>query len=234
MIYGLLQRVFRLLAYREENTTLYRAHALLKIAALVVAWATLLHADTPRGVMAGLLYPLTLHLASPRWLSKHAMVAAMLPTLFIGVAGAILSPYPPLSPEWGSRLVVLAARTYGLASVTLITFATTSPPRLAGLLYRFPFAHDLVTLFYRVAPLTLGDLAEAMAAQRMLGKPVHHTLIPLVLSSLRRAEGVAVSLQARGYRGGRRTRITGPGDPVWGLALLALSLASLALAILAG
>ncbi|MCE4602838.1 MAG: energy-coupling factor transporter transmembrane protein EcfT [Desulfurococcales archaeon] len=234
MIYGLLQRVLRLLAYREEDSILYRAHILFKLAALGIAWATLLHADTPQGIAAGLLYPILLHTLSPRWLAKHAMVAAMIPTLFIGVAGALLSPYPPLSPDWGSRLVVLTARTYGLASATLITFATTSPSRLASLLARSPFAHDLTTLFYRLAPLTLGDLAEAMAAQRMLGKPVHHTLIPLVISSLRRAEGVTVSLQARGYRSDRRTSITGPGDPVWGLALLVASLASLGISLLAG
>ncbi len=218
MIYGLIQRVVALLAYRELGGVLYRGHAGLKMLALALAWAGLLAVDTVPGVAAAICYPLLLHVLAPGWLRGHAFRASMIPTLFIMAAALLLSPYPPFTMEWGARAVVLSVRTYGLASATLLSFATTSPMRLASLVYRSATLHDLLTLFYRVTPLTLGDLAEALAAQRLLGKPVYHTLVPLVLSSMRRAEGVAVSLQARGYGGGREP-IVGPGDVVAGLLL---------------
>lgn len=228
MIYGLMQRVVRLLAYRDEGSLLYGAHAGLKIAALALAWAALLAAEDPRGIAAALAYPLLLHILAPRWLARHAVAAAMIPTIFIAVAAVILSPYAPLSPEWGARVVILAARTYGLASATLLTFSTTSPARLASLLHRVPAIHDLVMLFYRVTPQTVSDLAEALAAQRLLGKKPHHTLPPLVLSSIRRAEGIAVSLQARGYSARGRTPVESPGSIGPGLLLAGVALAGLA------
>ncbi|MEB3774562.1 MAG: hypothetical protein GSR86_06535 [Desulfurococcales archaeon] len=212
MIYGILQRVVRVLAYEEEDSILYRAHAGVKVLSLVILWILLLYYNSVLLVSSMMLYVLYLHIIAPKWLSRHAAITASIPAVSILIAAALLSPYKPLTNAWLERILILTLRVYGLASATLITFATTNPLRLAILVRGSPILHDLLTLFYRTSPQVIEDLAEALAAQRLLGKPVYHTLVPVTLTSLRRAEGIAVSLQSRGYRASRRTIIGSLGS----------------------
>jgi len=212
VIYRVLQRVVRVLAYEEGEGILYKAHVGVKLASLAVVWMLLLYYNDITGIASMMLYIVFLHLAAPSWLSRHAMVTALMPTASILIAAAILSPYKPLTYAWLERILILTLRVYGLASATLLTFATTSPVRLAILVRGMPLLHDLLTIFYRTSPQVIGDLAEALAAQRLLGKPVYHTLVPVVLTSLRRAEGITVSLQSRGYTTTRRTIVGSLGS----------------------
>ena len=234
MIYGILQRVIRVLAYEEEDNILYKAHAGVKISSLAVLWLLLLYYNRVLPVAAMMFYVLFLHVTAPKWLSRHAAITASIPAVSILIAAALLSPYKPLTHAWLERIIILTLRVYGLASATLITFATTNPLRLAILVRGSPVLHDLLTLFYRTSPQIIEDLAEALAAQRLLGKPIYHTLVPVTLTSLRRAEGISVSLQSRGYRASRRTVIGGLGSIRDSIPLLTALTLSIVVSIIIG
>ena len=223
MIWSIIKRVESLLAYREEDRFIYKANVYLKILALIISWVALLQLSYP-AILVSLLYPFTLHILSPRWLSKHTLMASMIPTSMIGIAASILSPYRPFSLEWLSRIITLTARTYGLSSVTLMTFSTTSPARFTSVFYRVPLLYDIIMITYRVLPLTVGDIAEALSAQRLLGKRMYHVFIPVTLIALRRSEGIALSLYSRGYNTKVRAPIEDPGSVKYGFILLVVSI----------
>ena len=226
-----LMRVRLAVSYHSLGTPLNRAHVGGKLLGLLVLWLGFLILDVPQALS---LAPAVLFLAfsSPRPVVGGGLLLSLIPTSFVGVASMFLTPYPPLSLEWGLRSATLAWRTFGLSLSSLLVFASTSPLALAGLLARFGKAHDFVVLFYRSLPLTVNDVTEAISAQGLLGKPLHHTLVPSTLLALRRAEGLALSLYTRGYRTGPRTRVEDLGDPLWGALFVAVPLVCLALGLL--
>ncbi|MCE4599210.1 MAG: energy-coupling factor transporter transmembrane protein EcfT [Desulfurococcales archaeon] len=231
MIWTIIKRVEALLAYREEDLFIYKSNVYLKLLALAVSWIALLQLSFPK-IMIAVLYPVLLHLLSPWWLTRHTVTASSIPTGIIVMAASILSPYEPLSGDWLARVITLAVRTYGLSSVTLLTFSTTSPAKLTSALHRIPVLYDIVMITYRVLPLTVGDIAEALAAQRLLGKRLHHVFIPVTLLALRRSEGIAVSLYSRGYNTQIRAPIDDPGNIAYGILLLFVSIMTYVVAVL--
>lgn len=236
MIPWLLQRIEAAINYEERRGSLYRAHGGLKIIALALSWVTLLSAGTPTLIGVALTYPLILHLLAGVDRSKYAVIASLPPVAFIAAASLLVSPYKPLTNEWLYRSLVLTGRVYGLATGTLLTFSTTTPIRLAGLLARrAPLLHDLVILLYRLAPQTASDLATAYVSQRLLGKGLRDPLIGAVLAEVRRGEYIEVSLYTRGMRPSTpRTPVGDAGEVLPGVILVVLSAVVLAATLLTG
>ncbi len=148
-----------------------------------------------------------------------------------------------LGAFYGSRLLILVVAT------TLMTF-TTSPVELTDGLERLlrPFqrvgvpAHELalmMTIALRFIPTLLEETEKIMKAQMARGaefsqgslarraRALVPLLVPLFVSAFRRADALALAMEARCYRGGEgRTRMTElvirPRDYV-ALALIALA-----------
>ncbi|MCE4600496.1 MAG: energy-coupling factor transporter transmembrane protein EcfT [Desulfurococcales archaeon] len=233
MIPWLLQRIEAALNYEAGRGLVYRAHAGLKLVGLAFSWASVLVAQGLPMHLASLSYPLLLHALAGRVKARYAFISSAVPALLIGAAALVLSPYRPLTLEWLERSIVLTLRVYALASAGLLTFSTTPPTRLAGLVSRrFPLLHDTLILAYRLAPLATIDLARAYVSQRLLGKGVRDPLVGAVLEELYRARMIEVSLYTRGVEPGKpRSPLDDPGDPVLGMLLAGAGLLALAVVI---
>lgn len=227
MIPWLLQRIEAAINYEEEDRLVYKAHAGLKLLALLVSWAAILEASTPAKMAVALVYPLALHPLAGWRRAKYAFIASILPTAFVATAVFLISPYKPLTTPWLERGLVLTGRVYGLSSGTLLSFSTTTPVRLASLFARrAPLLHDITLLLYRLAPQAASDLATAYASQRLLGKGLRDPLTGSVLAQLKRGSMIEYSLYSRGMTpGSPRTPIDDGGRIQYGLLLLLASLA---------
>jgi len=232
VILGLLARAEAALNYEPGRGPVYRAHAGFKIAALAIAWTALLVAWDPWEMAGALVYPVLIAVMAGRRILP-AVQLSLVAAGFVGGAALVISPYPFMSWEWAWRAAALALRVFGLALATTATFTTTHPLMLASTLARAPFLHDFTLVYYRVVPLTVQDLEMALAVQGLHGGGVKEALTATTLVSYERARSLELSLASKGMdRGGRRTGITGPGDPAVGLLLLLVSLAGL-LAVIA-
>ncbi|MEB3846438.1 MAG: energy-coupling factor transporter transmembrane protein EcfT [Desulfurococcales archaeon] len=225
MITWIVRRVEAALNYEPRQGLAYEAHAGLKILALAVSWALSLAPGGLPPALAGLLYPLILHALAGRSKAVYAFQSSIIATAFIGVAALVLTPYRPFTWDWLERGLILTARVYALASVSLLTFSTTPPGSLLALTARrLPLVHDILLLSYRLAPQVAGDMATAYAVQGLLGKGLRDPLVGSVLAELYRARMIEVSLYARGVRPGEpRTPMAPPGDVYKGMVLLVLS-----------
>jgi len=149
---------------------------------------------------------------------------------------------------YGYRLILL------VLSTTLMTF-TTSPVELTDGLERLlrPFrrigvpAHELslmMTIALRFIPTLLEETEKIMKAQMARGaefsrgslprraRALVPLLVPLFVSAFRRADALALAMEARCYRGGEhRTRMTelrvAPRDYVAAAVLVLVSIAAL-------
>ena len=227
VIAGLLARAEAALNYEPGRGRVYRAHAGLKLLALALSWAALLGAWSPWEALAAISYPVLLAVLAGRRILPGAQVS-LLPASFIGLASLLISPYEYLTAEWAWRALVLALRIYGLALVSLATFTTIHPLALASLASRIPFLHDFIIVYYRGVPLAVQDLEWAYMVQRLHGHGVRDALTAATLAAVERSRRLELSLAARGMdRGGPRTPIMEPGDPVSGSVLAGVSLATL-------
>jgi len=232
LIRALLARAEAALNYEPMDRAVYRAHALLKLAALAGAWTALIAAWTPWEMAAALAYPLLLAALAGRRVVPALQVSGAAAS-FIGAAALILTPYPFFTVEWAWRAAALAMRVFGLAVVTTATFSTTHPLMLASSLSRVPILYDFAIVYYRLAPMTVQDLEWALAVQGLHGGGVREALTAATLVAYERGRQLEVSLAAKGMdAGGRRTPIAGPGDPAVGLTLLAVSWLGAALVLL--
>ncbi len=225
MITWIVRRVEAALNYEPGEGIVYRAHAGLKIIALIITWIIAL---APGGIMPAtlsLVYPLVLHLLAGWRKALYAFQASIIASLIIGFAALILTPYKPLTIPWAIRGGTLLLRVYSLASGTLLTFSTTPPSKLLSLLARkTPLLHDVLLLSYRLSPQVAGDMAEAYAVQRLLGKGLRDPLVGTVLSELYRARMIEISLYSRGIVPGKpRTPLETPGEKLPGVILVLLS-----------
>lgn len=228
--------------YEPGATFLHRADAAAKIAALGVWFlvAVLLTRPGPVAALAALVALVALVTGLWRVLVRFAVFIV---TLFLVCAllWSLFSFGP--GPEAGApgalaRGLVMAARLTVMLAMGLLFLASTRIEDVAtglrrlGLPYPAAFA---LTLAFRLVPLFAGSAATIVAAQACRGLDVREggpvsrlrrylpLLVPLVLVSLRSADGLAMALESRGL-GMQRQRTSvvvsrfGPGEAV-GVAL---------------
>ena len=122
-----------------------------------------------------------------------------------------------ITPPALSAALALALRLGAIALTSLLVFAPSDPTRFADSLvqqWRLPerFAYGTAAAL-RVAPLLAADWAAISAARRLRGlqprgltgraRESGDRLLVLLVSALRRAERMAISMDARGFDSGR-------------------------------
>ncbi|MBA3778307.1 MAG: energy-coupling factor transporter transmembrane protein EcfT [Chloroflexi bacterium] len=166
-----------------------------------------------------------------------------------GVAAiAIIGPVRLTEPALGAALA-LVLRLGLVAVTTLLVFAVSDATQLADALAQQLRMPDRVTYgtlaALRLAPLLAADWAATGAARRLRGLDgttpwsllagVPGRLLVLLVSAIRRAERVALAMDARGFdTGGPRTRYRPARFAALDLLLLVAGLAAAAAALLAG
>jgi energy-coupling factor transport system permease protein len=150
---------------------------------------------------------------------------------FMTKGGAVLWEWRFLQiTEWGVRQgLLMAIRLIFLICVTSLLTLTTTPVVLTdGLEYLMkaafiPAAHELammMTIALRFIPTLIEETDKIMKAQLAIGADIESgnimqkakslipLLVPLFLSAFRRADDLAMAMEARCYRGGEnRTRM---------------------------
>ena len=203
----------------------WRAYALLGAAILAATWA----ARLPAGHLLAGLRPMA-------WLAGITLVLNL-----VAVPGDPLVHLGPLvATRQGLELGLrLAVRLLLLVAAASLLTLTTSPIALTDgleallrLLGRRVPAHELammMTIALRFIPTLAEEAERIMKAQLARGARFHQggplqrlralvpLLVPLFVSAFRRADDLALAMEARGYRGGEgRTRYRelrpGPAD----------------------
>lgn len=173
--------------------------------------------------------------------------------LFLTPGTAIWSAGPLKITREGVALgLFVAVRLVLLIMVTSMLTLTTSPIALTDGLERLmrpagrlglPAAEIalMMTIALRFIPTLLEEAERIIKAQEARGARFAHggigarvralvpVLVPLFVASFRRADELAVAMEARGYRGGRRTRMRqlafSPPDLVAGAVMAAFAAA---------
>jgi energy-coupling factor transport system permease protein len=162
------------------------------------------------------------------------LMTLVLNVFFSGIqGGTVLFQFGPLiaTREAVMRAVFIGYRLVALVLVTSLLTFTTSPVQLTDGIERIlrPFrrlgvpAHELammMTIALRFIPTLLEETEKIMKAQMARGAEFEHgnimrraralvpVLVPLFVSAFRRADELALAMEARCYRGGEhRTRM---------------------------
>lgn len=219
--------------YRPGNGFLARAHPATRILAMIGAFVPQFFSDDPVFQLACLLIALlpamTTGALSNLWRLKALALAIFFVSLILWsltLPGArVWVTVGPLTVFGDAASVALgrAVRllTFLVIGVTFLTVTSvedfTHGLRCLGLPYRAGFA---VTLAFRLAPLFLESAEQIANAQRTRGLELDHgpfwsrwrrfvpLMVPMVIAGFRRADGLAVALEAKGFSApGRRTHL---------------------------
>jgi energy-coupling factor transport system permease protein len=240
--------------YVRRRSVVHALHPVTKVLFLVVVFAAglLVTHPVPTAVV-------TLHVAGMAIVGRAGpafraarlllvllfLVTAVIWTWAYGGGGPRLGPGPLALPTRGALFgVAMGLRLATFLAAGLVFLATTRIEAFASALRRLglPFTAGFVlTLAFRLVPVFVGTALTVIQAQRARGYdldrgPIHmrlarraRLLVPIFLSGLRNADGMALALEARGFAPGRpppggRPR-TDPSDYDFGwgdlLALLA-------------
>ncbi len=243
--------------YEPGTTLLHRADAAAKILALS-AWFLVAVLVTRPGPVAGLAALVALVAAVTGLWRVLMRFAVFMGTLF--VVSALLWSFFSFGPGPAAavqgplaRGVVMAARLTIMLSMGLLFLASTRIEDVASGLRRLGLpwvAAFALTLAFRLVPLFAASASTIVSAQACRGLDVHEggpvtrlkrylpLLVPLVLVSLRSADGLAMALESRGLgmNEGRTSAIAtrfGPGEAA-GVAVSAAVLAAVVWLKLAG
>lgn len=238
--------------YEPTNSFLHRADPVTKILVLTSSFLLVLLLTRPAALMAMALAVAIL--AAGTGLSRMvARFGRFMVTFFLmcTVLWALVSRASS-HLEWSSGLARgawLGLRLVILLALGLIFLASTRVEHIAAGLHRLglPFiAAFSLTLSFRLLPLFTASARTVVQAQScrgvdlrgggMIGRLRRYTpiMIPLVLSSLRSADGLAVALESRGLGMGRsRTSVleSRPSLVEWVVVVVSASAVVLAIAM---
>ena len=223
MLWFMLTRLLTIL-YTNKKTSLSELNPQLLLLGLLVSWIGLSILHYP-AILITYPYVLVLHILYGRESVRIAGTVS-LPVAFIGVVAGILSPFKPLSSDWTIYLGSVILRVYGIASSTLIIYMALGPMKLPGIFARAsPMLHDILSLFYRIAPQAVEDALVALSAQRLMDRRTSEVLVAMTLSNIRKSEEMKVAYYMKGARPGTaRTRLYDEKIGLLDILLLALSL----------
>lgn len=213
-----------------------------RLAALDVA-ALVLASGLPLGRVPARLSPLVLAAAGLALLTVLVHPSLHEPSV---PAVAALGPLRLTAPALAAGLA-MALRLAVIALTTLLVFSTSDPTSLADSLvqqWHAPprFAYGTLAAL-RIAPLLAGDWVAIGAARRVRGVESRGVrerisnaaarLLVLLVTALRRAERMALAMDARGFDSGvprshYRAMRTGPLDVAFLVAGVALAIAAVA------
>ncbi len=223
MLWYMLTRLLSIL-YTNKKTPLSELNPRLLLVGLLVSWIGLSILHYP-AILITYPYVLVLHVLHGRESVRIAGTVS-LPVAIIGLVAGILSPFKPLSSDWAIYLGSVILRVYGIASSTLIIYTALGPLKLPGIFARAsPLLHDILSLFYRLAPQAVEDALVALSAQRLMDRSTSEVLVAVTLSNIRKSEEMKVAYYMKGARPGMaRTRLYDENIGFLDLLLLALSL----------
>ncbi len=223
MLWFMLTRLLSIL-YTNKKTRLSELNPQLLLVGLVISWIglSILHYPT---ILIVYPYVLVLHMLHGRESARIAGTVS-LPVAIIGLVAGILSPFKPLSGDWIIYLASVVLRVYGIASSTLIIYTALGPLKLPGIFAKTsPMLHDILSLFYRIAPQAVEDALVALSAQRLMNRRTSEVLVAVTLSNIRKSEEMKVAYYMKGARPGiARTRLYDEKINALDMLLLALSL----------
>lgn len=217
-----------LFLYLDYQTFIHRRHPLVKVLGLLLFFVAAFVMEHPLYVL-----PLTVGIAALVLWSRSTLTLYRLRLLFFFIAvftvliwSAFYGPGTPIA-VLSFLPITYEGLLYGLGmAAKLSTFLATgalflSTTRieefayaftLLGLPYRISFT---LTLAFRLAPLFLESALTVIQTQRCRGLDIHSgrlfqrlrhyvlVLIPVFMGALRRADQMAIALEARGFNSGR-------------------------------
>ena len=243
-----------LFLYLERDSPLHRLHPIVKVAGMLCLFIAAFVSDRPTAVL-----PVTVGVAGLIALVRAWTNVRRLRVLFVMVFIMTLLIWSlfyrggvPIA-AWGPISISAAGMRFALAmALKLVTFlgigvvflSTTKIEEFAyaltrvGMPYKIGFA---MTMAFRLVPVFIDAAITVVQAQRCRGfdfdrgSPLERArryvpvIVPVFMTALRRADGMAMALEARGFQSGRvrstydRYRVR-PADVVaLGLALLLLA-----------
>ena len=223
MLWFMLTRLLSIL-YTNKTTRLSELNPQLLLVGLVVSWIGLSMLHYP-AILIVYPYILVLHILHGRESVRIANTVS-LPVAIIGLVAGILSPFKPLSSDWIIYFATVVLRVYGIASSTLIIYTALGPLKLPGIFAKTsPMLHDILSLFYRIAPQAVEDALVALSAQKLMNHKTSEVLVAVTLSNIRKSEEMKVAYYMKGARPRTtRTRLYDEKIIPLDMLLLALSL----------
>lgn len=248
-----------LFLYLDHKTFVHRRHPLVKVLALLLFFVAAFVMEHPLYVL-----PLTLGIVTLIVWSRSTLTLYRLRLLFffIGVFTVLIwsvfygrgtplaaLPFLPITQEGVLYGLGMATKLSTFLATGALFLSTTRIEEFAyaftllGLPYRISFT---LTLAFRLVPLFLESALTVIQAQRCRGLDIHRgrllqrlrhyvlVLIPVFMGALRRADQMAIALEARGFNSGRprtsfqRIRWTG-GDAFALLIVLGVTILYLGL-----
>ncbi|MBI2962207.1 MAG: energy-coupling factor transporter transmembrane protein EcfT [Deltaproteobacteria bacterium] len=240
--------------YIDRDTFLHRLHPQVKLGILAATFASIYAIDrpllvAPAPVALGLLLFAAGAAGNARRFAPMLLAVPVATftmwSLFYGY-GANAAAAPPRSEAMEfAAAMALKLESFVLSSLLCLSITRveefTEALRGLGVPYRVSFT---VAMAFRLVPLFLGSALSVVTAQRARGLDFSRgsvlarlrryvpVIVPVFMGALRRADAMAMALEARGF--GRRTRRASfvrsrlaPRDLVVGAALAAVVLAYL-------
>jgi energy-coupling factor transporter transmembrane protein EcfT len=216
--------------YLDRGTFLYRLHPQVKLALLAAAFVTAFSMERPLAIL-----PLASAEFTMLWLADAFSNVRRLLPLFAGVPVATFvvwsffygsgEPLPVLGilgvtveALFYAAGMALKLETFLAASILFLSITRveefTEALRALGLPYRVSFA---IALAFRLVPLFLSSAFAVVAAQQARGLDFSRgsviarlrlyvpVIVPVFMGALRRADAMAIALEARGF-GAERPR----------------------------
>lgn len=211
--------------YIEPATRVHRLHPVTKLIVMVSLFFAAFLSDRPlpqlplAGMLGALLVAVGAWVNVVRLRLLFVMVATMTFVVWVVFYGRG-APWLNLGPIHASREAIDFAAAMALKLVTfleigLLFLSTTTVEELAYALVRlgvpFKFGFTL-TLAFRLVPAFVDSALTVVQAQRSRGfdfdrgGPIERVrryvpvLVPVFISALRRADGMAIALEARGFQ----------------------------------
>ncbi len=196
MLWFLLTRLLRILTGDTRGVLKDREPHLLLIS-LILSWIGLMMYGFPEIL---LVYPyiILLHLLVSDSL-KDMWASLVLPISIIVIVAGVFTPFKPLTTEWYNYLATVGLRIYGMASTGLIVYKSLGPVKFPGVFgRRIPLLHDVLLLFYRIAPQTVEDAMVSLISQKLIGNSVREILVSVTLTNIRRMDDMKISFYMKG------------------------------------
>lgn len=217
-----------LFLYLDYKTFIHRRHPLVKVLALLLFFVAAFVMEHPLYVL-----PLTLGIATLIVWSRSTLTLYRMRLLFFFISvftvpiwslfygrGSPLAaaPFLPITQEGILYGLGMATKLSTFLATGALFLSTTRIEEFAyaftllGLPYRISFT---LTLAFRLVPLFLESALTVIQAQRCRGLDIHSgrlfhrlrqyvlVLIPVFMGALRRADQMAIALEARGFNSNR-------------------------------
>jgi energy-coupling factor transport system permease protein len=210
--------------YLDHATALHRLHPAVKILALFTVFWSIYWLDHPKALIpVGVILLIAAHLSNS-WANFYRLRWLLFLIVFITAIMWVIfyrqgQPLFRLGPFPVSRASLAFGLGRGLKlaeliATTILFLSTTRVEEFAyglawmGVSYRIGF---VVTLAFRLAPLFIDSALDVVAAQKLRGHdfkrggPIARmrgyvpVMVPVFMGALRRANNMAIALEARGF-----------------------------------